>query len=107
MHTDCAGTAWTLQKWFYAMYLFTTTRHGVSAKELQRQLSVTYKSAWRIGHEIHKYTGGVDGDTTLGGPGRYVEIDETLIGGPVKGMGPGYKGNKTCVVGFLRTAAPC
>ncbi|MBF8270569.1 MAG: transposase ISSpo3, partial [Gammaproteobacteria bacterium] len=32
-----------LQKWFYAMYLFTTSRHGVPAKELQRQLSVTYK----------------------------------------------------------------
>jgi transposase len=44
-----------LQKWFYAMYLFTTTRHGVSAKELQRQLGVTYKTAWRIGHEIRKY----------------------------------------------------
>lgn len=90
-----------LQKWFYAMYLFTTTRHGVSAKELQRQLSVTYKTAWRIGHEIRKYMGGVDGDAPLGGPGRDVEIDKTLIGGSVKGMGPGYKGNKTCVVGML------
>ena len=37
-----------LQKWFYAMYLFTTSRHGVPAKELQRQLGVTYKCAWRM-----------------------------------------------------------
>lgn len=90
-----------LQKWFYAMYLFTTTRHGVSAKELQRQLSVTYKTAWRIGHEIRKYMGEVDGNAPLGGAGVDVEVDETLIGGSVKGKGMGYKGNKTCVVGML------
>jgi hypothetical protein len=35
--------------WFCAIYLFVTTRHGVSGKELQRQLGVTYKSAYRIG----------------------------------------------------------
>lgn len=56
-----------LQKWFYAMYLFTTSRHGVPAKELQRQLSVTYKTAWRMGHEIRKYLGKVDGDDGLSG----------------------------------------
>ena len=50
-----------LTKWFYAMYLFTTSRHGVPAKELQRQLGVTYKTAWRMGHEIRKYMGEVDG----------------------------------------------
>ena len=38
-----------LQVWFYAIYLFVTTRHGVSGKELQRTLGVTYKTAWRIG----------------------------------------------------------
>lgn len=70
-----------LQKWFYAMYLFTTTRHGVPAKELQRQLGVTYKTAWRIGHEIRKYMGRVDGDSGLSG---HVEIDEAFIGGEPK-----------------------
>ena len=63
-----------LQKWFYAMYLFTTTRHGVPAKELQRQLSVTYKTAWRMGHKIRKYMAQVDGDPLLNG---HVEADET------------------------------
>lgn len=67
-----------LQKWFYAMYLFTTSRHGVPAKELQRQLGVTYKTAWRMGHEIRKYMTDVDGDGTYGG---HVEIDETFVGG--------------------------
>lgn len=71
-----------LQKWFYALYLFTTTRHGVAAKELQRQLGVTYKTAWRMGHEIRKYMGRVDGDGTLSG---HVELDEAFIGGRIKG----------------------
>jgi hypothetical protein len=34
------------------MYLFTSTRHGVPARELERQLGVTYKCAWRIAHEL-------------------------------------------------------
>jgi transposase len=86
-----------LQKWFYAMYLFTTTRHGVPAKELQRQLSVNYKTAWRMGHEIRKYLGLVDGDAPLSG---HVEVDETLIGGRRKGSGTGAL-NKTIVLGML------
>ncbi|MEX0962577.1 MAG: IS1595 family transposase [Pseudohongiellaceae bacterium] len=76
--TPFARSSTPLQKWFYAVYLFTTTRHGVPAKELQRQLSVTYKTAWRMGHEIRKYMGKVDGDDGLSG---HVEIDETYIGG--------------------------
>lgn len=73
-----------LQKWFYAMYLFTTTRHGVPAKELQRQLGVTYKTAWRMGHEIRKYMGEVDGDAPLGGTKAIVEADKAFIGGKDK-----------------------
>ncbi|WNK01696.1 IS1595 family transposase [Thalassospiraceae bacterium LMO-JJ14] len=90
-----------LQLWFYAIFLFTTTRHGVSAKELQRQLGVTYKCAWRMGHQIREHMAEVDGDDPLGGVGINVEVDETLIGGSVSGKGQGYKGNKTCVVGML------
>ncbi|HDO51617.1 MAG TPA: IS1595 family transposase, partial [Rhizobiales bacterium] len=67
-----------LQKWFYAMYLFTTSRHGVPAKELQRQLGITYKCAWRMGHEIRKFMAETDGDNYLSG---HVEVDETMIGG--------------------------
>lgn len=53
----CAGTVFeksptNLTKWFHAMYLFTATRNGVSGKELERQLGVTYKCAWRIGHQL-------------------------------------------------------
>lgn len=73
-----------LQKWFYAMYLFTTTRNGVAAKELQRQLGVTYKTAWRIGHQIRQYMAYVDGDGPLGGGSGIVEADKAFIGGKDK-----------------------
>ena len=88
-----------LQKWFYAMYLFTTTRHGVAAKELQRQLGVTYKCAWRMGHEIRKYMGKVDGDGGLSG---HVEVDETYVGGKIEVKpGQSHFSNKTIVFGMV------
>lgn len=42
----------SLYLWFYAMYLMTSTRFGISAKQLERELGVTYKTAWRIAHLI-------------------------------------------------------
>ena len=99
--TPFALTRTPLQYWFYAIYMFTTTRNGVAAKELQRQLGVTYKCAHRMAGKIREHMAEVDGDVLLGGPGATVEIDETLVGGSVSGMGQGYKGNKTCVVGML------
>ena len=88
-----------LTKWFYALYLFTTSRHGVPAKELQRQLGVTYKTAWRMGHQIRKHMAETDGDSGLSG---HVEVDETYIGGRRRGgkRGRGAPG-KTTVFGML------
>jgi transposase len=99
--TPFEQTRTPLQMWFYAIFLFTTTRNGVAAKELQRQLGVTYKTAWRMAGLIREHMADVDGDSPLGGPGEHVEVDETLIGGSVSGMGSGYKGNKTAVVGMM------
>lgn len=100
----CVGTPFensrtSLQLWFYAIYLFTKTRSGVSAKELQRQLGVTYKAAWRMGHEIRKHMAEVDGNPPLSGD---VEIDETYIGGYKEGgkRGRGADG-KTILFGML------
>jgi len=88
-----------LQKWFYAIYLFTTSKHGVPAKELQRQLGVTYKTAWRMGHEIRKYMGNVDGDNGLSGE---VEMDETYVGGRDLRTGrPGKNSKKVPVFGMV------
>ena len=42
----------SLQLWFYAIYLMTSTRCGISAKQLERELGVTYKTAWRMFNKI-------------------------------------------------------
>ena len=100
MNTPFAKTRTPLQLWFYAIYLFTTSRHGVSAKELERQLGVTYKTAWRMGHEIRKHMADVDGDPVLDG---VVEIDETYVGGKTSGGKRGRGApNKTVVMGMLQ-----
>ena len=90
-----------LRDWFYVMFLFCASRNGVAAKEVERQLGVTYKTAWRMCHEIRKFMAAQDSDDPLGGIGSFVEIDEAIIGGSVSGMGNGYMGNKTIVVGML------
>lgn len=99
--TPFERTRTPLRDWFLVMFLFSTSRNGVAAKEVERQLGVTYKTAWRMCHEIRKYMAALDSDDPLGGIGATVEVDETLIGGSVSGKGSGYKGNKTCVVGML------
>ncbi len=87
-----------IHKWFYAMYLFSTSRHGISAKELERQLGVTYKTAWRMAHEIRKYMAEIDEEHPLDGD---VEADETYIGGKQPGKrGRGADG-KAIVFGML------
>jgi transposase-like protein len=63
---------------------------------------VTYKTAWRMGNEIRKHMGAVDGDAELGGAGVFVEIDETVVGGiqSVEERAPGGT-NKTIVLGMM------
>lgn len=89
----------SLRLWFYAIYLFAVSRHGVPAKELQRQLGVTYKCAHRMGHKIREHMGFVDGDDPLSGE---VEVDESYIGGVKEGgkRGRGAEG-KTILFGML------
>ena len=88
-----------LRLWFYAIYLFTTTRHGVPAKELERQLGVTYKTAWRMARLIREHMEMVDGEFPLSG---VIEADETFVGGKRHGtFGRGAAG-KTIVFGMLQ-----
>jgi transposase-like protein len=93
------GSTTPLQLWFYAMFLFTKSRNGVSGKELQRQLGVTYKTAWRMGHKIREHMARVDGDHQLGGSGKIVQVDETYIGGRTNNKNK-FK-NKAVVQGML------
>jgi transposase len=69
-----------LEDWFYIIHLFVATRNGVSAKEIERQLGVTYKTAWRMGHQIRTLIGGCSTEQLNG----LVEADETYIGGKNK-----------------------
>ena len=88
-----------LTKWFFAMYLMTSTRHGVAAKEVQRQLGVTYKCAWRMCHELRKLMASADYKGPLSG---HVEIDETRVGGRLSHRDRRRKGdNKTVVMGIV------
>lgn len=101
--TPFEQTRTPLQLWFYAIHLFTTTRHGVSGKELERQLGVTYKTAWRMAQLIRQHMADVDGNDPLGGLGRTVQIDETFVGGR---LATGNRGgdpakNKTTVFGMM------
>ncbi|BBU61923.1 DDE transposase [Methylosinus sp. C49] len=98
----CAGTIFQdsrtpLQTWFYAIYLFIATRHGVSGKELQRTLGVTYKTAYRIGMQIRTLMEKANGFEMLKG---HVELDEAYVGGKRSGKrGRGAEG-KTIVMGL-------
>ena len=67
----------SLHLWFYAIYLMTSTRCGISAKQIERELGVTYKTAWRIAKEI-RFKLMRQGNEPLSGK---VEADETYIGG--------------------------
>jgi transposase-like protein/predicted RNA-binding Zn-ribbon protein involved in translation (DUF1610 family) len=101
----CAGTVFEhsstpLTDWFYAMYLMTATRNGVSAKELERQLGVTYKCAWRIGHQLRDLMAARnESNPPMSG---HVELDETYIGSRERGGKRGRgTSNKAIVFGIL------
>jgi transposase-like protein len=70
----------SLQLWFYAIWLMTSTRCGVSAKQLERELGVTYKTAWRMFNLIRNRLMADEGGLLQGD----VEADETWIGGQTR-----------------------
>jgi len=89
MISPMAGTIFeksstSLRLWFYAMYLMGSTRCGISAKQIQRETGVTYKTAWRMFRQIRSLLGD---DEKLEGPNGHnpVEIDEMYHGGKAKG----------------------
>ena len=87
-----------LWKWFLAVYMMCESKKGISAKQLQRMLGVSYKTAWYLAHRIRDAMGD-DEQPLLRG---VVEVDETLIGGKRKGYGVGYRGNKANVAGAIQ-----
>ena len=87
-----------LWKWFLAIYLIVESKKGISAKQLQRMLSVSYKTAWYLCHRIRDAMGD-DPQLPLKG---IVEADETWHGGKKRGRGSGpYLSGKTVIVGAV------
>jgi transposase len=69
----------SLRLWLYAIYLMSSTRCGVSAKQIQRETGVTYKTAWRMFKQIRTL---MSEDVRL--EGTTVEADEMYFGGKNK-----------------------
>jgi transposase-like protein len=87
----------SLKSWFFAIFLMAQSRNGVAAKELERQLGVTYKCAWRMAHQIRKLLASGLGNKMMG----IIEADEAYFGG----IRPGKRGRgaagKTPVIGLV------
>jgi len=97
-----------LTQWFMLIFLQTTTRNGVAAKEVERMFSVTYETALRMCHQVKKLIGNRKPGITDG----IVEIDETYLGQKFATMNKKkraeminadntVKDNKTGVMGFV------
>jgi len=104
VNTIFHNTKVPLQKWFLAISLILNAKKGISAKQLQRDLKVTYKTAWYMAMRIRRAM--IDQKEMLMG---IVEMDETYVGGkprknnkkggPKNKRGRGTK--KTPVVGMI------
>lgn len=70
-----------LQKWFLAIILFLNAKKGISAKQIQRDLNISYPTAWRMLHQIRKAMSSEIDKTLFTG---ILEMDETYIGGKPK-----------------------
>lgn len=93
-----------LKSWFYTIFVMASTRTGVSAKHIERELGVTYKTAWRMCNQIRKMMNETGIELF-----DHVEVDETYIGGKDKNRHANKKsgqrgrgaGGKTVVVGMI------
>ena len=91
----------SLHLWFYAMYLMASTKTGLSAKQLERELGVSYKAAWRMLNKIRNELMEQNDDTTLTGE---VEVDETYVVGKQRRQfgRPGRTSKKTPVLAMTQ-----
>lgn len=83
--TVTVGTAFerskiSLNKWLLATFLLSSSKKGMSAHQLHRMLGVTYKTAWFMMHRIRESMK-PSNPAPLGGADKFVEVDETFVGG--------------------------
>ncbi len=101
---DRKHSSTSLRLWYYAMYLMASTRCGISAKQIQRETGVTYKTAWRMFRQIRSLLS--EADMQL--EGSAVEMDEMYYGGTSKGhSGRPMRGDKrkTPVIGIVERSS--
>ncbi|MDT7540566.1 MAG: hypothetical protein QOE33_470 [Acidobacteriota bacterium] len=87
-----------LTKWFLAIYMICSAKKGVSAKQLQRELDTSYKTAWYMAHRI-RLAMQQDEDFCLTFSG-VCEVDETYVGGKRKGQRGRSTATKVPVLGI-------
>jgi transposase-like protein len=85
-----------LTDWFHAMFLFASSKNGVAAKEIERQIGVTYKCAWRMAKQIRMLF--EQNNISLSG---VIEADETYVGGRKQGKRGRGSENKAVVFGMV------
>jgi len=90
-----------LHKWLLATHLMAASKKGMSAKQMERMLGVTYKTAWFLCHRIREAMEGANGDGPLGGPEKVVEADETYVGGKAKNRATRAPAPKKAVVALV------
>jgi len=90
-----------LTVWFEVVWLFATSKQGISAKDAQRQLEVgSYATAWEMCHRLRSVLVRPGRELLAGG----VEVDEAFIGGPEPGLAGGRaRGKKALVVVAVET----
>jgi transposase-like protein len=72
-----------MHKWLLAFRLMAGSKKGVSAHQLHRMLGVAYRSAWFMAHRI-RLAMDDSAPSALGGEGKFVEADETYVGGKAR-----------------------
>ena len=104
-HSLLAGTIFEqtktgLARWFLAIYLVTSSKGGISAMELKRQMGFgSYQTAWSWLHKIRKAMVRPDRQPLS----ARVEADETYVGGPRPGTSGRGAGGKTTVAGAVES----
>jgi len=93
-----------LHTWLLAIHLLTSSKKGISAHQLMRNLSLgSYRTAWFLAHRIREAMGEPSSDASdpLGGAGKIVEVDETYVGGRAINRAHGKPAPKKAVVSLI------
>ncbi len=90
-----------VHKWLLAIHLMTSSKKGVSAHQLMRNLDLgSYRTAWFLAHRVREAMTDIEPNKTggpLGGTDKVVEADETVVSGKAKNRAYRYPAPKKMV----------